>query len=237
MISVAIVEDDRSAALRIRECLDYISEQEKISFTIDEFPSGLAFLGNYKPIYDIVLMDIEMPEMDGMETARALRKMDRAVILIFVTNLAQYAVQGYEVEALDFILKPINKYSFAMKLNRAIARTTKRLDETVHIGAERDAFSIPVASIKYLEILGHYTVYHTIYGDYKEYGTLKDAEKKIGKSFFVRCNRCYLVNLRYIDMVKRDTVYIGKEELLISRPQKKAFLSAFSDFLGGRKDV
>ena len=66
--------------------------------------------------FDIVLMDIDMPGMNGMETARALRKVDAAVILIFVTNMAQFAISGYEVDATDFILKPVNKYSFAIKI-------------------------------------------------------------------------------------------------------------------------
>ena len=235
MISIAIVEDDKKERLRIKECLDYITAQEDVQLNISEFSNGLEFLGNYKPIYDIVLMDIEMPGMNGMEAAHALRKIDKTVILIFVTNLAQYAVQGYEVEAMDFILKPINKYSFAMKLDRAISRTTKRLDESIQIRTEGETFSVQIASVKYVEVAAHYVVYHTTDGDYTEYNTLKEVEKKINKSFFVRCNRCYLVNLRYITSVKRDSVFVGKDELVISRPQQKTFLAAFADFLGGNK--
>ncbi len=98
-----------------------------------------------------------------------------------------------------------------------------------------DVFGLQAASIKYIEVRGHYVVYHTTEGEYSEYITLKNAEDKIGMSCFVRCNRCYLVNLRYVDAIRRDYVIIGKDELLISRPQKKNFLSAFSEFLGGKR--
>ena len=98
MIRVAIVEDDREARESLRACLGWIAEKDRQQFRVSEFPSGTAFLGNYEPDYDLVFMDIEMPGMNGMETARALRKMDASVLLIFVTNMAQYAIAGYEVD-------------------------------------------------------------------------------------------------------------------------------------------
>ena len=98
VIRVAIVEDDREARESLRACLGWIAEKDRQQFRVSEFPSGTAFLGNYEPDYDLVFMDIQMPGMNGMETARALRKMDASVLLIFVTNMAQYAIAGYEVD-------------------------------------------------------------------------------------------------------------------------------------------
>ena len=235
MIRIAVIDDEAEAREKIVECLSYVSEREETELSVSEFSSGLAFLGNYSPIYDIILMDIEMPGENGLEVARMLRETDKSVLLIFVTNMAQYAVSGYEVDALDFIVKPVNRYTLAMKMKRAIARTAKRLDDAVQIKSEGELYTIRASSVKYVESDGHYVIYHTAEGNFSEYGTLKIAENKLGKRCFVRCNRCYLVNLRYVDAVKRDCAVIGGEELLISRPQKKAFLSAFSKFLGGEK--
>lgn len=235
MIKVAIVEDNSNERERIRECLAFLTEREGIAFDVTEFPTGAAFIGNYVSEYDIVFMDIEMPGMDGMEAARALRKMDPSVILIFVTNMAQYAISGYEVEALDFILKPINRYSFAMKVKRAVARTTKRKDEYISIRSGGETYRVRIADIRYLDMVDHHTIYHTVEGDYSEYITLKDACRKIDREYFVYCNRSYLVNLRYVKSVRRDTVTVGTEELIISRPQKKAFLTALSDYMRGKK--
>ena len=237
MVSIAIVEDNEKERAYIRSCLDEISKQEEIPLHVEEFSSGTAFLGNYQPVYDIVLMDIEMPVMNGMETARILRKIDETVLLLFVTNMSQYAVQGYDVDALDFIVKPINPYSFAIKLKRAIARTVKRADDVIPIHTEGEVVAVKISAIRYLEVAGHYVIYHTVTGEYSEYNTLKNVEKKINKPHFVRCNRCYLVNLRYVTAIKKDVVHLGKEELLISRPQKKLFVESYVEYLGGRTNV
>lgn len=233
MLHIAIVEDEEKERAHLKDCLNYLAEKEKVIFQVTEFPSGRAFLGDYKPVYDIVLMDIEMPGMDGMETARALRKMDTATILIFVTNMVQYAINGYEVDAMNYILKPVSKFDFAMKMGRAISRSTKRMDESIQVKTAKETYKVRLASIKYLEVSGHYVIYHTTDGDFSEYITLKEAEKKVSMDYLVRCHRCFLVNLGYISSVKGDMVYVGNEELPISRPQKKDFLNALAAFIGG----
>ena len=235
MIHVAIVEDESKAREALKACLAYVAEKNQTEIQITEFVSGTAFLGGYQPIYDIVLMDIEMPGMNGMETAKALRKMDAAVILIFVTNLTQYAIMGYEVDALSYILKPVNRFDFALKMSKAIARTAKRGEESVVIKTARETHSVRIAAIQYVEADGHNMVYHTTEGVFSEYGTLKDTEKKLNKNYFVRCNRCFLVNLRFVASVKEDTVFIGQDALQISRSQKKAFLNALTVYIGGVK--
>lgn len=235
MLRVALVEDQESERAHMLDCLDYLADKENVPFSIAQFSSGLAFLGNYKPEYDIVLMDIEMPGMNGMETARALRKMDSSVLLIFVTNMAQYAIAGYEVDALDFILKPVNKYSFAIKMKRAIARAPKRTEEFVSVKHGGELRQVEISSIRYLDIDGHYVIYHTSAGDLEEYGTLKEAYGKLNRSFFVFVNRSCLVNLYHVGAVSKSSVTVGDRQLDISRPQRKSFLAAMSDFMGGRR--
>ena len=234
-IRVAIVEDDRQERLRIRECLTQLEETADYTFRISDFCDGKSFLQWYSPEYDLILMDIMMPDMNGMETAMRLREMDTQVALIFVTNMAQFAIQGYEVQAMDYILKPINKYSFAMKLKRAIARTAVRNNDNIRIRSEGELVLISINDITYLEIVDHRVVYHTTGGCYAEAISLKDARGKIDRPYFVYCNRSYLVNLRHVTSVGRDEVTVGGERLIISRPQRKQFVNAFSDFLRGKK--
>jgi len=233
MIQIAIVEDQAQERARLKSFLREMETQEKLQFVITEFATGEAFLLHQETAFDIVLMDIEMPGMDGLETARAMREMDPAVILIFITNLAQYAVNGYEVDALDFIIKPVNQHSFAMKLQRAISRTEKRSDDLIAVRKDRETSYVRVSAIRYLEVSGHYVIYHTTVGDVMEYTTLKEVERRLNRPFFVRCNQCYLVNLRYVTAVRKNSVLLDADELTISRPQRKSFLLALSEFLGG----
>ena len=235
MVRIAIVDDDPAERERIRECLNYVTEQEKTEFQIDEFGTGRSFLGNYQPVYDIVFMDIAMPGLDGMATARSLRELDTAVLLIFVTSLAQYALEGYSVDALDFLLKPINRYSFALKMKRALSRTVKRTGDTISVKTDGTVRAISLDSIRYLEVSGHYVIYHTTEGDFAEYSTMKEAEKKIAKDSFVRCSQSFLINLRYVTGADRDSVYVENIRIPFSRPQKKAFLEALSSFMGGQR--
>ena len=234
MIRVAIVEDDAAEREKIQGYLNELSRQEQIQFEIAPYPSGLNFIMGEMKGFDIVLMDIDMPGVNGMETAQALRKVDPTVILIFVTNMAQYAISGYEVDATDFILKPVNKYSFAIKIKRAVARTAKKNDEVIQIKQEGTLHLVPLSIIKYLEVTGHYVIYHTAQGDFTEYTTLKEAQKKINRPHFAQCNQSYLVNLKYLEAVSRETVTVSGAKISVSRKMRPAFLNAVTDFLGGK---
>lgn len=174
-----------------------------------------------------------MPEMDGMTAARRLRELDKTVTIIFVTNTARYAVQGYEVDALDYIVKPVDKYAFALKMQRALARVVRRKDANIVLKTNDGLECLQVSHIKYLEVEGHYVVYHTYYGDYSVYGTLSAEEKKLPASQFVKCNRNYLVNLRYVESVRDGVCVLAGDELIISRPQKKKFIQALQDYMRG----
>ncbi len=234
MIRVAIVEDDAAEQARIREYLAWLSQRENIPLEAEHFASGLAFVMSGMKGFDIVLMDIDMPGMNGMETARALRKVDAAVILIFVTNMAQFAISGYEVDATDFILKPVNKYSFAIKIKRAVARTAKKNDDTLRIKRDGTLYLVPLSSIQYLEVTGHYVVYHTAQGDFTEYTTLKAAQSRISRPYFAQCSQNFLINLKYLTAVSRETAMVDGKEIPVSRKMRPAFLNAVTDFLGGK---
>lgn len=238
MIKIAIVEDNAADRERIKTYLKEIGEKEKEEFSVDEFENADSFFMSYQPVWHIIFMDIEMPGTDGMEAARRLRQTDSSVALVFVTNLAQYALKGYEVDALDYILKPVDGYSFALKMKRILARSVKNRDDSLLITTDSlDTVALCVSSIRYIEVRGHYVTYHTAEGEYSQYSTLKDVEKRLNDGRFVKCNRCFLVNLSYVDKVSDDYAVVGRDRLPISRPQKKAFLNALSDYLGGRKNV
>lgn len=235
-VNIAIVDDDQAATDKLKSFLKKFTlepDMGDVHFNINTYSDGMAFLTSYPANSDIVLMDIDMPKLDGMKAAEKLRELDSFVVIIFVTNLLQYAVKGYEVDAQDFLVKPVFYPSFAMKIRRALAHLKLIGNEKIQVYAENGINIFSPRTIKYVEVMKHDIVYHTTNGDVRTHGSLKQVEQKLG-SGFVRCNNCYLVNLAYVDAVKDFTVVIGKDELSISRLKKKEFLAAIADYYGGR---
>ena len=232
-VRIAIVEDEKSAARVLEQAIQRYGTENKVSFTIRVWHDPLLFLEEYQAEYDIVYMDIRMPALSGMETARNLRKMDRMVMLIFVTNMAQFAVRGYEVDAFDFLVKPDGYANFALQLQRALSRRDTRRQTQIVINTPDGLIRLPSSQLKYIEISGHRIIYHTTRDLLYGYGNLKQVEAELDGKAFVRCNSCYLVNLNFVSAVRGFTAVVGGDELQISRPKRKAFIQALNDFLGG----
>lgn len=238
MIRAAIVEDEDSAASVLTDCLDKYTEETGVVFSVERFNNAVSFLENYKDRYDIVFMDIEMEQMDGMTASRKLREIDKTVTLIFVTNMAQFAINGYEVDALDFIIKPVRYYDFVFRIKKAIGRINSGDRKCISVNTTGGGFAkLIVSEIKYVEIMKHTIIYHCENGDFETYGTLKNVETMLDGAHFVRCNSCYLVNLKYVNAVKEYIVDVAGEKLKISQPKKKEFMCALNNYIGGGFDV
>ena len=126
MIRVAIVEDDAEVQGVLQEYVRRYTRQYGTEFEVTVFADGVDILEDYRAVYDIIFLDVEMKHLDGMTTAERIRQMDADVILIFITNMAQYAIRGYSVGALDYVLKPVPYFAFSQQLLKAVARLEKR---------------------------------------------------------------------------------------------------------------
>lgn len=202
-------------------------------FAVEVFSNAVNFLKNYKSVYDIVFMDIEMPYMSGMEAAIKLREIDQTVLLLFVTNMSQYAVKGYEVDAINFLVKPVAYFNFALKMQKAIMKLESNRDREILVRTKDGVIRLRTSKVQYVEISGHRIVYHTQEGTYEGYGTLKQVEERLAGTPFVRCNSCYLVNLQFVSKVTGWTVEVGNSMLQISHPKKKDFLNALNLYVNG----
>ncbi|MBQ9188604.1 MAG: response regulator transcription factor, partial [Clostridia bacterium] len=160
-----------------------------------------------------------------------LRELDPNVVLIFLTSLTQYAIEGYSVQAFDYIVKPVSYYDFALKLSRAIRRLPESAQSRIMVNTDHGWKGLLPGDIRYVETDEHHIVYHTLHGDYRQYGTLKDAEQKLSDYSFTRCNQCYLVNLKYVQSVKGYTAVLDNCSLDISHPKKKAFMNRYQQYL------
>lgn len=229
MITLAVVEDNDDERARLAEYLRRYSE----NFSIDEYSSAVDLLTNYVPKYDVIFMDIDMPYLDGMSAAHKLRELDEKACLIFVTNLAQFALKGYEVSAIDFIVKPVSYLNLSVKMHRIMNHLSAHVEKEVLIRAERNLIRVSVDNIMYVEIMGHKLIWHIVGRQIVSYGTLKSAEELLTDPLFVRCNKCYLVNLRFVSAIEGNYAVVGKDKLLISYPRRAAFEKALADYLCG----
>ena len=233
MKHVAIVEDDPIMAKNEKDLLTKVFDENKVLFSIDIFDTAEKFLFSEKlSKFDLVLLDIELPGENGMNAAREFVEQNEHAVIIFVTNMAQYAINGYEVNALDFIVKPLNVYEFGMKINRAL-RKLNLIDEDVLTITKKDSVCrVKYSDICFVETQKHRIIYHTTNGDIDIYGTMKDVEKSLSECNFVKCNRCYLVNLKYVTEVNKNECTVDGHKLVISRNEKKNFLNALTKYNG-----
>ena len=231
-VKIAIVEDEAASAQLLEECLLRYRTEAGAEMMITRFSNAEELLRDYRGEFDLLFMDVDMPGINGIDASRRLREMDSRVVLIFVTNLAQYAIYGYEVDALDYILKPVNYYALKLKLRKALEVVRSRAPALMMLPCEGGVRYLNSTEICYVEVQGHELIYHTASGErLRTSGALKQAEAKLGGGFF-RCNYCYLVNFSYVTKVSGNLVTVGGEELQISRNRRKAFLQQLSRFYG-----
>lgn len=231
MLNIALVEDEDKEADRLLQILERFLSEKNEAYKVTRFCDGKTFLDAYTTGYDLVFLDIVLPRCNGMDVARALRERDRAVTLVFVTNMANMAVKSYEVDAFDFIVKPVRPHSFSVKMERIFAALRSKC-RNILINADNAIKIVPAASIAYIEVRGHYLLYHTEQGVFQTRGALSKAEEALQGLPFERCNVCYLVNLAFVTDVVDDTVTVAGDKLHITRAKKKSFLNRLTSCFG-----
>lgn len=233
MIRIALVDDDFQHIQLMKSYVERYSEQEHIGFSVKEFHNGLNFVEDYDGSFDVVFLDIEMPHLDGIEAARRIRTVDQSVGIIFVTNMAQYAIHGYEVNAIDFIVKPVQYYVFTDKLKKAIWFSKMNTEKEIVIDTGDIVIKLRTSQIIYIEKDKNYLVYHTKDETFRVRGTIADAEKILKSEGFSKCISGCIVNLKYVTRASKDTVWLDEIQLPISRQRRKAFKEELMKYMGG----
>lgn len=234
MVRIAIVEDDPKDLEQLQTYLDRYQAEHQESFYVSPFRDPMKFLAEYRSDYDLVFMDIEMPPYNGIEISRRLRQIDDLVTLVFVTNMEQFAVHGYQVDALDFVVKPINYYRFSSMMGKALRSIVRRSEKEVVVRSASRITRLRISQLYYVEIRDHLLIFHSSLGKYEAWGKLSDVEKELSGFDFVRCSSSYLVNLRHIISVEGDTVNVAGDTLPISQRRKKAFYNSVTAYLSSR---
>ena len=233
MTRIAIVEDEAAVREQLAGYVQRYTRQYGTQFEVTMFTDGVEILEDYRPVYAIIFLDVEMQHLDGMETARRIRELDSDVLLIFITNMAQYAIRGYAVDALDYVLKPISYFAFSQRLERAIGRMKRRARRYMTIAIRGGAQKLDISRILYVESQGHNLIFCTADGEHTTTGTMREVEEKLENYGFYRCNKGCLVNLEHVDSVRDGCAMVNGQALPISRGRKNDFLAALTDYVGG----
>lgn len=235
MIRIGIVEDDPASAAVLTDHLHRFEREHDEQFQVTTYADGADVVAAYRPDFDILLIDIEMPRLDGFSTAQQIRLVDPDVVIIFITNMTQYAIKGYEVDALSYVVKPVPYFAFAQEIKRSVERLRRRSADYLLLTIDTGVVRVPTDDIVFLESSKHRTTVHTVDGKHSVVAPLKALEAQLDGKHFFRSNSGYLVNLRHVLGVHgSSTLLVGGHDLLVSRSRRKALLAALTDYLGAR---
>lgn len=234
MIKIAIIEDNLQDLEQILGYLARYGQERNTQFSIAPFTDPMKFLAEYRPDYDLVFMDIELKPFNGVDIARRLRDTDSVVTLVFITNMEQFAVSGYEVDAMDFVVKPINYYRFCSMMDKAMRHIGKRVEKEIVVRSASRITRLPISQLYYVEVRDHLLIYHSSQGNLESWGKLSNIEKELSGFDFVRCSSSYLVNLRHVVRVDGDTVSVAGDPIPISQRRRKSFYNSVTNYLSSR---
>ena len=197
-------------AKRIKE----IMEEMKVPCIIRQFQSGGELLQALES-FDIVFLDIIMQELDGMKTAQIFRERASDQILIFVSSSREYVFEAYDVEAFQYLLKPVGDRKLKNVLRRAVLKTKSRSQEFIIVSRERQKKKLFLDDIYYFEIKGRMVYAHVAEGIFTYYEQIGELEDKLQDYGFFRCHKSYLINLKYVDGYNRQEVILENGEKIV----------------------
>ena len=237
MLNIIIVEDDDGDAKLLADLLDECARGSGAEISVRRFSDSQRFFAECPEDADVVFLDICMPGLSGIDAARKIRETNSRIIIVFVTNMVQYAVEGYSVQASDFIVKPATEVSVGRVFKKVAALAEMNINKqlTIEDSVSGNVSRVELKDILYIEICRHKLTWHTKNGNISNWGTLDSVQEKLPKKMFSRSHVSYLVNLEHVGKLAKDSVTVGDEILPVSRSQKKIFYADLARYLGERR--
>lgn len=231
MMNICIVEDEKEHYEIIKSYIKKCVGAEINNYQITWYQDGIDLVDEYNSQFDIIFLDIQMKHINGMEAAEKIRKLDPEVVLIFITSTVSYAVQGYSVDALGYVLKPVPFVAFQKLFEKAIERVKAKLQKVhIRVTVNDKQIKIDCDTVIYLESQRNNVIIHCNGEKYVTAGPLKKYEEKLSAYSFSKCHNAYLVNLAKVDAVQKAEIVLSDGTVLpISRARKKEFIEELTN--------
>ena len=235
MKNIIIVEDNKQDSDKLSEYIHQFFNNINEDISIKTFVDGLDMLDHYMGNEDIIFLDMDLPHINGLELAKRIRKVDSLVTIIFVSNLVKFALKGYEVDALDYIIKPFKYNNIEHILQRAL-KVKNYNNESIILKLNSSTNVVcDINTIYYIEKEGNYLIFHTSKEDYKVRGNINEYEKILPKWLFSFSIKGILINLSYVEKTTQDSVIVNNVNLPLARQRKKEFIEDLFTYFGEKR--
>lgn len=230
MLRIAICDDSLEDLNTIKKMAENLFYSLKLEFEIEEFENGNELLDS-KISFDLILLDIEMDEINGIDTAREIRKHSKDTKIIFITNSTKYLQIGYTVRADRYLVKPLNKQEFNYELSNVL--NSRILDSKYILDKRIGLNKIYLRDIIYIEFYDRKTIIHTVNQKISTYITLKEWSTLLDKYYFIQSHKAFIVNVKYVKHMYADRLVLENDfELPLSRKFKDLFKQKYYTFIG-----
>ncbi|WP_250672993.1 LytTR family DNA-binding domain-containing protein (plasmid) [Paraclostridium ghonii] len=232
MINIAICEDELHYRLKVKAILEEILNLNSINCNIYEFSCGEDLLKNYPKNLDILIMDIQMKLINGMDTARRIREFDENLEIIFMSSFSEFMQEGYEVKAYRYILKPINEKIFSKNILPCIEEIIRNRNNYLTLNVKNYIDRIRIDSIIYIETARPNILIYTFNNMYTIKMSISKIENILKKYGFFRCHNSYIVNLKLVESMNSSFIIVEGKEIPISKYRLKELKLAITNILG-----
>ena len=235
-MNIAICEDNIEELNIINEYIEQWSKNNNIKVKIDKYQSSESFLFEWTDYnkYDIVFFDIKMKKVSGIELSNLVREKNKVVDIVFVTGMIEYALHGYKVSAMQYLLKPIKQDDIYSCLNKVLERidSTDESSKFMIIKTPKKSMKLNYDEIYYFEMFSPNIIIHTIKEEIALRKKISEIEKELKSSSFIRCHRSYIVNLKYVKSISKKTIILENEvNIPLSRNKYKEVNDYFINYL------
>lgn len=231
MLNVAICDDEIPALQEYGDLVAEFMAQKGMEFRVHKYPSGERLLDSRQD-FDILLLDIRMAGMNGMETARRFRERQQNCRLVFITALREYVFEAFQVEASDYLVKPVRREALFAVLERIAQKLQTGTDRCLLLRKGPEIYRIPYAEIRYAEARNHTVVLYTAHGEEAWGEKIERLETELNRDGdFFRCHRSYVVHLRYVRSCEETVVRLTNGEMLpLAKRRRQEFIQALLRF-------